>query len=464
MKLMVNDRLVETDSHPGTVVLDFIRGEMHLTGAKEGCREGECGACSVLVGKSVDGKMQYQAVASCLLPLGNLAGRHLVTIEGLNGKELNPVQALFVEENATQCGFCTPGFIISVIGYFLTAEFWDTGNLIRAMDGNICRCTGYASIKRAASRLIDRYKNEPVTSEDRIRLLIDWKILPGYFAEIARRLSEIPSETQTDNVSGSEVIVAGGTDLFVQRPDDLAKSKLLFVSAERELTRIREEDEFLSVGSGVDVEQMRNDPILLKHFPTIGDDLLLVSSTLIRNRATVGGNIVNASPIGGLSVIFLALDANLVIDHREVKLRDFFKAYKQIDLHPGERIRFVKVPIRPERLFHFAKVAQRNHLAIASCNSAMSVVPKDGKLTETHLSAGGVGPVPLYLAETSKAISGKPINADTVRLAVETALSEIKPISDSRGSAEYKTLLLQQQIISHFLELFPRQIGMEDLI
>jgi xanthine dehydrogenase small subunit len=468
MKFILNERLIDTDLPAGTVALDFIRKDMKLSGTKESCREGECGVCSVLLGTFRDGVVEYRAVASCLLPLGELDGKHLVTIEGLNLEGLSPVQDAIVEKGATQCGFCTPGFVVSLTGFLISSPDIDYESAIDALDGNICRCTGYVSIRDAAKAIVKLFKHRLSDRSKRVSELVKFGALPPYFIEIPNRLKEIHTDTKPIVMhKDGAIIVAGGTDLYVQRPFELETAELEFVS-QRNVSDIHEKDGEIIVGAGVTVEDMKKSPIMKDYFPDIRQMLNRVSSTIMRNRATVGGNIVNASPIGGMSIFFLALDALLVItngkDKRTVPLREFFKGYKKIDMHQSELIESVKFPVRQKFGFSFEKVSQRKYLDIASCNSAMSVVCKNGVIDEIHISAGGVAPVPLYLDNVSRFLEGREISADSVKEAWNIAREEISPISDIRGSEGYKRLLLRQLVFAHFINLFPQKIKFQELI
>ncbi|MDQ1353775.1 MAG: xanthine dehydrogenase small subunit, partial [Acidobacteriota bacterium] len=195
IKFLINDREVETNAPAGTVTLDFIRGQQKLPGTKEGCREGECGACTVLLGELKDNEVHYKAVASCLLPLGELAGKHIVTVEGINtpgpAGALTPIQQAITDEGASQCGFCTPGIIMSLTGFFLSSAALDYHDAIDALDGNICRCTGYLPNRRAAQKLCETFSPLLDANKNRILQLVEWSILPGYFLHIHEQLTAL---------------------------------------------------------------------------------------------------------------------------------------------------------------------------------------------------------------------------------------------------------------------------------
>ncbi|MCP5050871.1 MAG: hypothetical protein GY940_27145 [bacterium] len=478
MRCIVNQQEVETSVSKGMAALDFIREQRRLCGTKEGCKEGECGACTVLIGELTDEGMEYKAVASCLQPLGDLEGKHIVTVEGINrnngngGLDLTPVQRELTEEGASQCGFCTPGFVMGLTGFFLTSPDLDYSDAEDALDGNICRCTGYVSIQRAAKNLCDHFGFQG-GKKNRIKQLVEWEFLPDYFLGIGERLESLrhtPPYGHPSQEGNKRTIVAGGTDLYVQRPGELLDGdrELDFTFMREELRGIKREGDRVSIGAAATVEEMRLSPLINEFFPAIREHLNLVSSTIMRNRATLAGNFVNASPIGDLSIMMLALDAGLVMTKdgkkRELKLNEFFKGYKQMDLREGELIEAVTFLVsRGDTLYHFEKVSQRKYLDIASCNTAVSIRTDGRKIADIHMAAGGVAPVPLYLAKTGDYFKGKEITGAVIREGVRIMENEIAPISDVRGSAHYKTLLLRNLIFAHFITLFPDR-GLEEVL
>jgi len=441
------------------VLLDFIRYQQHLTGTKIGCREGDCGACTVLLGKIVNGEVQYESMTSCLLPLGNVEGKHVVTVEGINFPDtLNPVQQAMADCGATQCGFCTPGFVMSLAGFCLSDKKSSVENAVAAMDGNICRCTGYKSIERAAGKVADIMKER--NGEEATAFVAKKKILPEYFSGIKDKLQLIATPRLAAHDSRLTT-VAGGTDLYVQKHDEMTHTATRFVFDEPELNTIIEKDNKVVLGPSVTVSDLKNSSLINKLFQDFQRYAKLVSSTPIRNMATIAGNFVNASPIGDFTIFFLALDAQLELSNangsRQVALREFYKGYKQLDKSPDEIISKVWFEI-PEKgsYFNFEKVSKRTNLDIASVNSAILLTMNGNEIAKAGISAGGVGPVPMYLQKTSQYLKGKTLRQtqgeETVNEAIEIMKTEISPISDARGSKEYKTLLLGQLIKAHFEE------------
>lgn len=460
IEFILNNTQVNTDILPTTVLLDFIRREKKLTGTKEGCREGDCGACTILLGKLSDGSIKYKSINSCLMPLGDVHGKHVVTVEAFNQEELSPVQSSIVDEGGTQCGFCTPGFVVSMTGYFLNNKNQNLEIAIDSLGGNICRCTGYSGIIRAVEQSIAAYEK---TSSKKTHLdkLIEAKFIPSYFKSIKEQLVKI--KKSSTKISGAKYFISGGTDLYVQQWESVVQSNANFSSNEKIPDEIIQTKNKIKIGGAVTVQQILESPILKKHFPTIQKNLDLFGSLPIRNRATIAGNIVNASPIGDLSNILIALNADLQMKRRKIKrsipIRSFYKSYKSVDKKKDEFIEWITFVIPPKGFhFNYEKVSKRTYLDIASVNSTILLVTKKNKIISVGLSAGGVAPIPLFLKETCNYLNEKLITTTVVKSAAEIAMKEISPISDARGSAEYKRLLLRQLIFAHFIVLFPQQI------
>jgi len=457
MRFVVNDRLVETEKSPGLPALDYLRRDQRLTGVKYACREGDCGSCAVLVGQRAGGGIRYQTVTSCLLPLGALANRHLVTIEGLNRTRLTPIQQLFVDNGASQCGFCTPGFVVSLTGHLLEALNWNTREAVEAVAGNICRCTGYASIIRSIDQLFESLRRDVDPRKPRVRALVRQRILPDYFLRIDELLP-VSTTPPVAEPSPSQIIVSGGTDLYVQRPLRLEDGPV-YIVPDPGTPAIRQDGDFIYLAATATAEDMKRSEILATSVGGVDRAMELMGSLPIRNRASIAGNLVNASPIGDMTIMLLALDAEMGLaaggNRRVVPLEEFFLGYKKLDLHPAELVEWVRFqPGESRRLFNFEKVSKRTHLDIATVNTAISLGLDGGRLANVRLSAGGVAPIPMKLARTMDVLEGCEPTIETARAAAETAREEVSPITDVRGSAEYKRLLLGQLVLAHFQELF----------
>jgi xanthine dehydrogenase small subunit len=464
----------------------------------------------VLVGElAADGqRIAYQSMTSCLTPLGNVHGKHVVTVEGINqvSGQLTPVQQAIVDHNGAQCGFCTVGFVMSLTGHSLAEKLATEQSTRAAIDGNICRCTGYKSLERAAAALTAELAERPSTNS--VKWLSEKQFVPAYFEEMPSQLAALRAEAAAAEASAAPAhptvngaaaaistspnghaqsqnghangqfpyaahpLLSGGTDLLVQRLDELRQQpvRLLFDQSGRR--GIRHEGEGVGrvvLGAATTASQLLESELLGALLPRLPDYLKLVSSTPIRNMGTVAGNFVNASPIGDLTILFLALGADVTLADargvgRPLPLAELYLDYKKLAKAPDEQVTEISFPApQPGDLFNFEKVSKRTHLDIASVNTAAWLRLENGVVAAARLSAGGVGPVPLLLRRTSEYLVGRELSAATVTGANEVMQSEISPIGDVRGTAAYKRLLLRQLLFAHFLHFAP-ELTVNELI
>lgn len=463
---ILNNQEIETSEHPGVLVLDYVRRQQKLMGTKEGCKEGDCGACTVLIGEINGDGVSYKPVTSCLMPVGELQGKHVVTIEGLNMSELSPVQQAIVDEGATQCGFCTPAIAVSLTGYLMQDGAKITPDGIKyALSGHLCRCTGYRSLKHSEVHL-----KKSINGKTGIKNLIAQKMLPEYFLNIPERLKRIPSSVpKNGNGKASTVFIAGGTDIYIQKGEIIPDSSVNVLNLHPEMKGVSKENGQIRVGALTTFEEFANHPEIHKIIPHIQDYMFLIASWQIRNRATLGGNIINASPIGDMTILLLALECQLVLKNgkkeRIAPMTSFYKGYKDLAKSPNEVLTQIIIPkLSKETRIDWEKVSKRKCLDIASVNSAIRIRREGDVIKEVGLAIGGVAPVPLFMKNTSQYLGGKPVSTKTVINAIQVAQEEISPISDVRGSAEYKRLLVRQLMNSHFCKLFPERLKMGELL
>ncbi|MCB9296271.1 MAG: FAD binding domain-containing protein [Lewinellaceae bacterium] len=457
IEFYLNERKIRTDAPPGAGLLGFIRKEQGLKGAKLVCQEGECAACAVLVGALKGDSVQYRSMCSCIMPLANAQGRHVVTIEGINGAELTPVQQAIADCHGSQCGFCTPGFVVSLTGTLLGGRRPGYGQLRQAIDGNICRCTGYKSIERAAQRIAE----ELPAADYGLEALIREGYLPAYFRDMAARLAAIADPTrqglpEEETASAAPLFLGGGTDLLVQAPRKVQHSAVQPVFNQPALKGVREEGGRCIIGAAATATDLQESELFQSVLNPADGFFHLLSSTPIRNMSTVGGNLINASPIGDFTILFLALDSDVRLQdgrrERTLPLKDFYLDYKKMDRRPEERLAAIEFDMPKKSLcFSFEKVSARRNLDIASVNTAALLeIGGDGAIRTAHLSAGGVGPIPMYLRRTAAFLKGELLDEELLKAALAAMQEEIAPISDARGSAEYKRLLLRQLVLAHF--------------
>lgn len=388
---ILNNELVLVNINPAVVLLDFIRKQKHLTGTKEGCKEGDCGACTVLVGQIKNNKLEYHTVNSCLLPLGNVKNSHIVTIEGLSSINFTHIQNDFIKEGASQCGFCTPGFIVSLTGYLINHKVYEIDQALNSIAGNICRCTGYSSIKRAVNDVLNKSNFVDNKEPDIIASLIKNDTLPNYFSTITERLEKLGIEKSNGQDKGVKYFVAGGTDLYVQKPGELLEQQVCFIK-NKNLSYIKVKDNNCYIGSATTFEMINDSPVFQKYFPQVKKYFNLIASLPIRNSATIGGDIINASPIGDLTIFFLALNASVVINdgikQRKIFLKNLYKGYKSLDKADNEYLEYIEFKLPSKKFyFNFEKVSKQTHLDIASVNSAMYVEAEDNIIKSICISA-----------------------------------------------------------------------------
>ena len=464
---ILNDQRITENVPSGLLALDYLRKKKHLTGSKEGCKEGDCGACTVMVGDlQSDGRVRYRPMTSCLLPMGELQGRHLVTIEGLNMEHLSPIQAAMVDKGGTQCGYCTPGFVVSMTNWLVDEHLsLDLDGLKYAISSNLCRCTGYRSIKDAGCQAACALAPK-LEGQERVPALCEAKALPKYFLHIPSRLAEIEKEPVAEEKDA--VIIAGGTDLYVQRGEELPDTNVLLLNKRTPRQEPLEEAGWIKVDARMDFESFARNSVIQQNIPQVETYNELVASWAVRTRSTLGGNICNASPIADMTCLLLALGTELELQKgdviRRLPLKDFYLGYKQLAKEKEEIVTYLYFPKTKEHdAINWEKVSKRAWLDIATVNSAMKANVIDGVVREMNIALGGVAATPFLLKQTSAFLLGKELSWEIVLQALALAQEEFTPISDVRGSGSYKRLLARQLILSHFIKLYPEQIREEEV-
>lgn len=455
--LLLNGERHDSALLPGCTLLDLLRNEAGLTGTRAGCREGDCGACTVILGEPLpDCRMSCRAVCSCILPVGATRGRLVMTVEAIGRPErLSPVQSVLLEEGASQCGFCTPGMVMSVTAYLLGETVPTPEGCVASVAGNICRCTGYSSVIRAMDRLCGRIGASPASdplSPEHSEWLAGLGVVPGWLPEAPRLISSLPGSAPPP---AGDVPVAGGTDVMaIAGLTGEVRPRLLELEGGERSPRVS--GGICHVPAMCTAEGLlASDP--LRRFESMRRARRLISSPQVRARATVGGNVANASPIGDLTIILIALGATVRLESgAEMPLEDLYLGYKRLRMGEGDLIEGFSfpVPAAGEQVL-FEKVGMREHLDIASVCSAARLSVREGTVIEARLSAGGVGPVPMLLRETSRTLPGRRVSGELALDASLRAMGEVTPIDDVRGTAAYKRTLLGRLVIAHlsgFLE------------
>ena len=451
-RCLLNDRWVDLPAAEDGSLLAFLRETQQLTAAKPGCGSGDCSACLVLVGERGHGQLEprYRALSSCLLTTGQVAGCHVITVEGLNSDRLTPVQEALVEQGGVQCGYCTPGFVVALTGALLNGD-----EAHAAAAGNLCRCTGYAGIRRAIAVLAERFPAGRLTLPQAVAA----GLLPAAVAAAASQLPEAAEEAV--HFPEREAVIAGDTDWSVQHPHRVGGQALLQLQHLPALRRIVVTDTGVTLGAAVTIQEFQQHPSIAADWPQLPAFLNYFASPAVRASATLGGNLVNASPVADMAVILLALAAELTLNgpngQRQVPLAEFYLGFHRTGLQPHELVTAIHLPRSAGgwRL-HAEKLSRRAHDDIATVNSALRLgLGAPGHFGAVRLSAGGIGPVPVLLPQTAEFLSGQPSTAATVRQAVRIVGGEVAPHSGPRGSSAYKRRLLQHLLVAHLTALCP---------
>jgi xanthine dehydrogenase small subunit len=472
---------------PSTTALDWLRSQ-GLTGAKEGCAEGECGACSVMVARP-DGESgtQWTAINACLIPVAALDGGEVVTAEGLGSPEsLHAVQYELAVRGGSQCGYCTPGFVCSMAAEYYRAgrvggsgadhagsnggsaaavdhEHGPNGFDLHALSGNLCRCTGYRPIRDAAYALGEPAADDtlasrlvsppPVAAATRIEGPTGSYARPADLGEALALLREHPGA----------VLVAGSTDWGVEV--NLRGSRAPFalgIDRLPELRTLHFSADVVEIGAALSLSEIEGGlagriPLLAQLFPQF-------ASRLIRNGATIGGNLGTGSPIGDAPPALLALEATIVLSSaggdREVPLADYFTGYRQSVRRPDELIMSVRIPLPLSGITSFHKIAKRRFDDISSVAAGFAIEVVDGMVTKARIGLGGIAATPIRALATEAALEGRSWTADVVRQASAVMRSEGTPLDDHRASAAYRTAMLGTALLKlHAENATPQEVG-----
>jgi xanthine dehydrogenase molybdopterin binding subunit/xanthine dehydrogenase small subunit len=499
IEFTLNGRLRQVeDESLNTPLLDYLRNQ-GLTGSKEGCAEGDCGACSVaIVDRDSRGKTSYRAINSCLVPICLMAGREIITVEGLklqnsksrdkarsgnaeaHGSErLHPVQQKMVECHGSQCGYCTPGFILSMFEGYYRDDLRTNDQLDDQLCGNLCRCTGYRPIRDAAIEAFqERHtRNGEDAFAQRLKQTAPKleQVKCAFAGETFLRPTSLIEllETVAEHPEGR--LIAGATELGLEISKRFKKfSTLISVEAVPELKEIKSTASEWHIGAAVTLTHIEEK--MAAEFPALGGMLRVFGSRQIRNRATMGGNLVTASPIGDSAPVLLAMDAKVTLvsladpvrdakgetiaiacDERTIPISEFFLAYRKTALRPDEVLKTIIVPRFPAqrggaRKLEWYKVSKRREMDISTVAACFALdQDRDGTVRDIRLAYGGVAAMPARARKTEEALLGKPWTMETLAAVLPILETEFTPISDVRGAAEYRARLIKS-LLQKFYE------------
>ncbi len=432
---------------PTTTVLDWLRLNARLTGTKEGCAEGDCGACTVVVGRQAGGKLQYQAVNSCLMVLPQLDGAAVLTVDGLAAVDgtLHPVQQALIDADATQCGFCTPGFVMAMFAFHHGGEDAADARIHEALAGNLCRCTGYRSIVDACRRIAagpsDRFGGASDKIAEALRTLpacTDYRhdgqthLIPRTLDELHRATAEYPDA----------LLHAGGTDLGLRVSKDREAFPLVISTASvAELQNVTADAGALSIGGAVTYSQAL--PLLDQHFPDFGALVRRIGSRQIRNLGTIAGNLATASPIGDTIPCLIALDASVTLTSRAgsrtMPVETFITGYRTTALVPGEVIAAIHIPfLKAGQTFAAYKLSKRFDQDISTVVAAFRLALDGKKVCDIRAAYGGMAARAMRAAHLEAALTGHDFT-DGRDTEIDAAIArDFTPMGDHRGSAAYR--------------------------
>ena len=450
---------------PTLTVLRYLREHLGRCGTKEGCAEGDCGACTVAIGELIDGQLRYRAVNACIQFLPTLDGKQLISVEDLKDSQgrLHPVQQALVEHHGSQCGFCTPGIVMSMFCLFHQHSHLDRVQISDALAGNLCRCTGYGPIIEATlsacqgsnDDLFDLHAERVKDQLETIRRKqgLSLKIAgQRYFAplNIAQAIDLMQQHPEA-------VLLAGATDIGLWVTKQYRNLEtIIYLGNIIELQRLEETPECLIIGAGVTYTDAM--PLICPHFPDFGEMMRRIGAVQVRNMATIGGNIANGSPIGDTPPPLIAAGASVLLHgprgRREIPLEDYFLSYGKQDLRAGELLELIRLPLpQPGELHACFKVSKRFDQDISALCAAFSLTLDDaGKVEKFRAAFGGMAAIPKRAVCLEQSLLGQDWNEATVMLAISALAEDFAPIDDLRASAAYRLQVAGNLLRKFWLE------------
>ncbi len=474
IRFLLNNQARELDSvDPNMTVLNYLRGVERKTGTKEGCAEGDCGACTVVLGQADGNRVRYRAVNACILFVPVLDGKQLITVEDLAAADgtPHPAQRAISELSGSQCGFCTPGFAMSLFALHASEPKPSRQRINDVLAGNLCRCTGYRPIIEAAQRMYgygddDHFAARQKETLKRLKALRRRGTLAleaksrRYFApttlnEMARLCKAHPDAC----------ILAGGTDvgLWVSKEHrDL--DILIYTGNVRELARLKVTNGHIDIGAAVTLTDAMD--VIARHYPRFGELLRRFASVQIRNSGTIGGNVANGSPIGDSMPALIALGSSVVLRHgprsREVPLDDFYLGYRETDLRPGEFVERVRVLVKSTaRRFGAYKITKRFDQDISGVLGAYALELDGGRVRDIRICYGGMAAVPKRAVRCEKALIGQSWSDGAVARAMQALDADFQPLTDMRASADYRMLVAKNLLRKFWMETTNPGVGLD---
>ncbi|ALO36335.1 FAD-binding molybdopterin dehydrogenase [Colwellia sp. MT41] len=472
IKFLLNNKLVNIENlDPNTTVLQYLREEQFKSGTKEGCASGDCGACTVVLAEldtENSGQLKYKSINSCITFVGNLHGKQLITVEDLkDGAKLHHAQQTLVDNHGSQCGFCTPGFVMSSFALHKHNKTPNRAEVLAALAGNLCRCTGYRSIIAAAMTSSEAVAEDSFAQhyQETVAALSELEKLPtpaltgnGHNFIAPKNIDELATALINEPKS---TLVAGGTDLALAVTQNLAIiDKLVYLGNVAELTTIKETDTEIIIGAALPYSDFID--TLHHYYPELGEMIERIGAKQVRNTGTLGGNIGNASPIGDMPPALIALGATMTLhvngQERTILVEDYFVDYKKTVLKTSEFIKSIQIP-KPTagQTLKIYKISKRIDDDISAVLAAFfieqEVDGKGQKIINIRLAFGGMAAIPKRAPAAEAVLQGNSLSKELVAQAKAALATDFQPMSDVRASDKYRMTVAQNLIEKCYLEL-----------
>ena len=465
LRFLLDGNLIEMDNvDPTRTVLQYLREDLLRVGSKEGCAEGDCGACTVVLGELVDDGLRYRAVNACIQFLPTLDGKALFTVESLksaNG-DLHPVQQSMVDYHGSQCGFCTPGFIMSMFALYQTGESPDRAKIDDALSGNLCRCTGYRPIIDACEHMFE-YQAPPSDDQALVAKLQELQRdsclqlqfdkdryhAPATVEELADLYQQNPDAQ----------ILAGGTDVGLWVTKQLRElPQVIYLGGVETLKQIRTDETGISIGAAVTLTDAFDQ--IVKQYPELDEMFRRFASVPVRNAGTLAGNVANGSPIGDSMPALIAIGTEVVLkkgkDQRRLPLQELYLDYMKNAMEPGEFIESIEIPTRdPALLLRCYKICKRYDQDISAVCAAFVLRLDGDQVSDLRISFGGMAAIPKRAELTEKALMGQLWGEDAIENARQKLAQDFTPMTDMRASADYRQRLSSNLLYRFYLETRP---------
>ena len=468
VKFIYKNKIVEINNPDSNeTILNYVRTKLKKTGTKEGCAEGGCGSCTVVLGELIENNITYKAINSCIAFVPSLEGKQLILVEDLISKdELHPVQKAMVNYHGSQCGFCTPGFVMSLFAMYKNYSSYKEDIIKDSIQGNLCRCTGYRPIIDAAKSLNKENKFDHFSKNKKITLSLLRKIKQRsitiindnkkYFApksvdELKKILRQEPNSK----------LLSGGTDvslIVTKERKDL--NSLIYMNSINELNYIKENNSYIEVGATTPLINFES--FIKKYFPDFSQILKRYGSVQIRNVCTIAGNIATASPIGDTLPLLLALDSQIVIKGKNktqiLPLNGFFISYRKTKLKKGQFIHSIRIPLLKKNIFKAYKISKRIDDDISSVCASFNIEINNNKIKKIKVAYGGMSSIPKRAINCEKILLNSFLSNKTINKAKKFLEKDFKPITDARASNKYRMEVAKNLLEKCFLEIKQKKL------